>query len=71
MSANVEVVKDATEGGRDDLLFRFRVLAGELGALDADLQGAGERELGDVVKRARRELELAERQGLFLARGVY
>jgi type II secretory pathway component PulJ len=52
------------------LMTRLRALAAELNQLDRDLQRHGDREVGDIVKRARRELELGIRQGQFQSRGV-
>jgi len=48
----------------------FSVLDRDLADLDADLQNVGERELADAVKRARRELELVRRLGVYEDRGV-
>lgn len=49
---------------------RFRAVALELKVLDRDLTQAGERNLADAIKRARRELELVDRQGVVKDRGV-
>lgn len=52
------------------LMSRVRALATELAALDAALENHGDREVAAAIKRARRELEVVIRQGLFQARGV-
>jgi hypothetical protein len=51
------------------LLTRFRAFYAEAKALDSDCQKYGDRELGDVVKRARREIEEGIRRGLPKDRG--
>lgn len=55
---------------RDKLLKRFAAVREELFDLDLELNKFGERELADVVKRARREFELTERLGIPQARGL-
>lgn len=52
------------------LMTRVRNLHTELVSLDRALQTYGDRQLGDAVKRARREIELSVRQGQFQSRGV-
>lgn len=50
-----------------DALFlrRVRKIVSELHRLDQDLRLNGNADAADVVKRARREFELADRQGVF------
>jgi hypothetical protein len=48
----------------------FSVLDADLALLDTALQNVGERDLADAVKRARRELELVRRLGVYEDRGV-
>jgi hypothetical protein len=55
---------------KNALLKVFSVLDRDLADLDADLQRVGERDLADAVKRARRELELIRRLGVYEDRGV-
>ena len=52
------------------LAVRFRAVVAELKLLDKDLAAANEPSLANAIKRARRELETVERQGLFQARGI-
>lgn len=49
---------------------RFRKVVTELEALDQELRQHGDHDAADAIKRARRELEVVVRQGLFAARGV-
>lgn len=53
----------------DAQIKRLRRVFVELVKLDGELQQHGDRDLGDAVKRARRELELVDRQGLLQSRG--
>ena len=55
---------------RDAILDQFYILDQQLIELDRALQKFGERELGDAVKRARRELELIRRLGVYEDREV-
>lgn len=55
---------------KEKLFRRVARMVIDLDQLDRDLQRAGERELGDAAKRARREFELIDRGGVFLRRGV-
>lgn len=55
---------------RDAIMDEFYILDQRLADLDSELQKVGERELGDAVKRARRELELIRRLGVYEDRGV-
>lgn len=52
------------------ILDTFNYLDAHLFLLDAALQNVGERDLADAVKRARRELELIRRLGVYEDRGL-
>lgn len=53
----------------DRLMTRIRSVLTQIDRLEQDLQNFGDRDAADAFKRARREVELVVRQGVFLARG--
>lgn len=58
----------STRNASPVLLARLRAVKAELKELDHALQRYGDRDAGDAVKRARRELENVEAKGTFAVR---